>query len=151
MPHFSEQQYEDFVGENVSSYVPFFLDLDTREGKFKFSWVWPALFFQFIWFYYRKMYFWGTVFLLLRFVRGINLLSILIMPLVAKYLYYRHAQKKLSGLGEIEETFSPGKIGEIGGVNVTAVWICVGLTILSFILLIFLFNIFAIERLGMKP
>ncbi len=60
MPDFSEQDYQDFVGENIYSFVPYFMEVDARDGKFQFSWVWPAFFFQFIWFYYRKMYLWGT-------------------------------------------------------------------------------------------
>lgn len=147
MPHFSEQEYQDYVGENASSYVPLFLELDAREGKFKFSWVWPTLFFQFIWFYYRKMYFWGTVSLLSRLIPIINILSILVMPLLAKYLYYRNAHNKLSLLRQTEGTCDPQKIREMGGVSVRAAWICVGAIILLLFLLVFLFNIYSIGHL----
>jgi hypothetical protein len=147
MPDFSEQEYQDYVGNNPFSFVPYFVELDAAGGKFKFSWVWPAFFFQFIWFYYRKMYLWGTVNLLLRPVPVINVLSMLVMPMLAKYLYYRNAQKKLSMLRQTEGTCDPQKIREMGGVSVRVAWICVGLIILSFFLIVFLFNIYSIEHL----
>ncbi len=139
MPDFSEQDYQDFVGENIYSFVPYFMEVDARDGKFQFTWVWPAFFFQFIWFYYRKMDLWGTVYLLLKAVPLVNVLSILVMPLLAKYLYYRNAQTKLSMLRQTEGTCSPEKIREIGGVNVKAVWICIGLIILWLSIIVIIF------------
>ncbi len=139
MPGFSEPEYQDFVGQNIASFVPYFQEVDGREGKFKPSWVWPAFFFQFIWFYYRKMYLWGTIYLVLRAIPLVNILSILIMPLLAKYLYYRTAQTKLSMLRQTEGTLNPEKIRELGGVSVKAVWICIGLIILLLSLAVVIF------------
>jgi len=150
MPDFSGQEYQDYVGENIDSYVPYFMELDAQDGKFKFSWVWPAFFFQFVWFYYRKMYLWGTVNLLLRAVPLVNLLIIIVMPIVAKYLYYRNAQKKLSMLKQTEGTCDPQKIREMGGVSVKAVWICVGLFILSIFLMVLIFNLHSMDRLRVR-
>ena len=139
MPDFSEQEYQDYVGENIDSFVPYFMEVDAQDGKFKFSWVWSAFFFQFVWFYYRKMYLWGTVNILLRLVPVINVLSVLVMPMLAKYLYYRNAQNKLSMLRQTEGTGDSQRIREIGGVSVTAVWICVGLFILSLTIVMIIF------------
>lgn len=101
--------YTAAVGhEKAAYYVPFFLRFD-REGA-KASWHWPAFFITTYWLFYRKMWLWGTLYMLAPIPLSIlyvflgpgttELLYLLVVyiviPLYANVIYYKHVKKKIA-------------------------------------------------------
>lgn len=101
--------YTAAVGhEKAAYYVPFFLRFD-REGA-KTSWHWPAFFITTYWLFYRKMWLWGTLYMLapiplsiLYFLLGPGTTELLyllgvyvVIPLYANVIYYKHVKKKIA-------------------------------------------------------
>ncbi|MDD9810923.1 MAG: hypothetical protein OXU71_04285 [Gammaproteobacteria bacterium] len=98
-----------FVGVNVRYYQCQFVRFGGIERpKFALTWHWPAFFAFFLWAAYRKLWQWaaahlaGGLFLVLTFDPGpVYLLWALAWPLLANYLYYRHACRRLFGPGGV--------------------------------------------------
>ncbi|MDD9821744.1 MAG: hypothetical protein OXU98_02505 [Gammaproteobacteria bacterium] len=98
-----------FVGVNVRYYQRQFVRFGGIERpKFALTWHWPAFFAFFLWAAYRKLWQWaaahlaGGLFLVMTFDPGpVYLLWALAWPLVANYLYYRHACRRLFAPGGV--------------------------------------------------
>ncbi len=113
-----------FVGKNADKYLDSFRKF-TRNGEDSFAatWHWPAFFFSFWWFMYRKMYVWLLIFLLLGLIPAAGLFAMIGFGISANYLYYKHAKKKIAALkvqtsSEVDRAVA---IARAGGVNNVAI------------------------------
>jgi len=98
-----------FVGVNIVYYQRQFAKFGGIDRpKFALSWHWPAFFAFFLWAAYRKLWQWaaahllGGLFLVLTFDPGpVYLAWAALWPLIANYLYYRHACRRLFSEGGV--------------------------------------------------
>ncbi len=144
-----EELWPEFIALREEAYLPAFQRFHRRGGRFVLTWHWPALFVPFLWALYRKMWGWAALIwlvnvllplgvqlgLLSRMADGVlpngmawllvGLLSLvirLIWPMVAKYLYYRHAMKRLEPIAaEWRGDEAIDRAADAGGVSSGAV------------------------------
>jgi zinc-ribbon domain len=113
-----------FVGKNADKYLPAFQKF-TLEGadSFAASWHWPAFFFTFWWTLYRKLYGWAILVILLSCIPYMGFLAMIAFGVSAKYIYYKHAKKKLLELESlhVSEVERAAAVARAGGVNNVAV------------------------------
>ncbi len=104
--------YAAAVGYKKTSYhMPYFLRFD-QQGVGA-SWHWPAFFVTTYWLFYRKMWLWGLLYILLPIPFGIVdvafnsayqgitgllylLAAFVLIPMYANAIYYRHIKKKIA-------------------------------------------------------
>jgi uncharacterized membrane protein YkgB len=122
----TEKEFARFIGDNAENYLPVFRGFDIDGAHNKVSWHWPAFFFGFMWMAYRRMYVWALVALFLEcFIRYLAFDIIqhpiaaeasirIVYGLIADYLYYRYAKKKILELKRHKAIFS---LEKEGGVN----------------------------------
>lgn len=112
-----------FVGVNIVYYQRQFAKFGAIDRpKFALSWHWPAFFAFFLWAAYRKLWQWaaahllGGLFLVLTFDPGpVYLAWAALWPLIANYLYYRHACRRLFGEGGVLDDAMYGGADDAGG------------------------------------
>jgi hypothetical protein len=122
----TEKEFARFIGDNADKYLQVFSRFDIEGVHNKLSWHWPAFFFGFLWMAYRRMYVWALVALFLEcFIRYLAFDIIqhpiaaeasirIVYGLIADYLYYRYAKKKILELKRDKALFS---LEKEGGVN----------------------------------
>lgn len=114
----SESLYAAFIGGDGGYYMPKFARFAAIGGNFGFSFNLFGFIFPTAWLFYRKMYLWGIVMLVLTSMLNIIgwLLSGLIIGFSGNWLYFSHASKKLALLGEMENAEQAASM--VGGTNV---------------------------------
>lgn len=119
----SEEEFAAFVGKNTDKYLGPFRKFAQDGDSFSATWHWPAFFFTFWWLIYRKMYLWLLALVLLGCVPYVGLLVMVGFGISAKYLYYRHAKKKILELKSqtASDADRAAAIARAGGVNNVAV------------------------------
>ena len=120
----TENDLTMFVGKNTDKYLGSFRKFAAGgEDSFAATWHWPAFFFSFWWLLYRKMYVWMLVFLFLGCIPVAGLLAMIGFGLSAKYLYYKHAKKKIAAVKvqTPSEVDRAAAIARAGGVNNVAI------------------------------
>ena len=117
-----------FVAVNTDYYARQFAKFGAiARPSFAITWHWPAFFAFFFWAMYRKMWLWagvnlaGGVVLALLFEPGIIYLAwAFVWPLVANYLYFRHARSRVFNATSNDER---ANLDSRGGVSWGAVWL----------------------------
>lgn len=145
----SDAEIVAFAGPNAHRFLPAWHDMkDQAEGKRRFAlrWCWPAFFFGFAWFLYRRMYALAAAFLFLPILLALftpigstgGSSVAVILAMLAKAIYVGHAQskiRKIKGRAVSAEEAS-AKIVRAGGVSIAggiiggSIW--VGLVLLTF-------------------
>lgn len=105
----AKNYYDAVIGEkNTNYYLSLFEKFDLTGSKI--SWNWPVFFLTVYWFLYRKMWGWAAIYFVLHcaialvgsglggapafdFLSGV--ISLLIFPMYANYLYHRVVKKKI--------------------------------------------------------
>lgn len=92
----TNDDFKTFVGKNSDKYLAKFAKFNV-EGTDSFSatWHWPAFFVPFWWLLYRKMYVWAILAFFIGIIPYVGLLAGFGWAIVANYIYYNHAKKKL--------------------------------------------------------
>ena len=92
----TNEDFRTFIGKNSEKYLAKFAKFNADGAdSFKATWHWPALFVPFWWMIYRKMYGWAALAFVLGIIPYVGLLTGFVWAIVANYLYYNHAKKKL--------------------------------------------------------
>jgi hypothetical protein len=145
----SDAEIVAFTGPNADRFLPAWHDMkDQATGKKRFvwRWCWPAFFFGFAWFLYRRMYAHGAVFLFLPILlvlftpvgdTGTSSVAA-VLAVMAKNFYVGHARNKIHKIKEraasAEE--AAAKIVRAGGVSlaggVIGGFIWIGSVLLAF-------------------
>jgi hypothetical protein len=94
------EDYEAYIGPNSYKYLYNFSKFQALRESFTVTWHWPAFFFGFWWFLYRKMYFWAVISLLVTFLPFGNFIAQIGYGLSAYYLYYRDCSTKINMITE---------------------------------------------------
>lgn len=89
------EDYAAYIGPNTGKYLYNFSKFQALRDGFTVTWHWPAFFFGFWWFLYRKMYFWAVVSLLITFLPFGNFIAQIGYGMSAYYLYYRDCKGKI--------------------------------------------------------
>jgi hypothetical protein len=136
----TEAEFATFIGRNSGAYLSRFRRFSVLgHDNFTPTWNWAAFFFGPFWMFYRKMYMWAVIALLVHFIPWVNFLFWIGWGIVGYYLYYKHAKNKIL---EFKAAAAPsGDIGpvlaEVGGVHgwlmkaYTILWIIAALGILA--------------------
>ena len=114
-----EEDFRAYLGPRADKYLLKFKRFTTKEEDgFALTWHWPAFFFGFWWMLYRKLYVWALVALALWLIPHLALPAWFIWGVVANYLYYLQAKRKISDFRNRSYTALPAvTLAEIGGVN----------------------------------
>ena len=92
----TNEDFAPFVGTNSEKYLTKFAKFNVGGiDSFKVTWHWPALFVPFLWMLYRKMYGWAILAFFLGIIPYVGLVTGFVWAIVANYIYYKHAKKKL--------------------------------------------------------
>ena len=139
----SMQDYVVFVGKNSDKYIAKFAKFD-KGGKDNFTatWHWPAFFVPFWWMAYRKIYGWAILAFFLSLIPIVGFIAGFVWAMVANYMYYIHAKKKLFKIKQMQLAPETQKamIAVTGGVG-NAAWVIAAIIVI--IALIALFVILA--------
>jgi hypothetical protein len=123
-PDARESDLALFVGKNADKYLPAFQKFTLGGAdSFTATWHWPAFFFSFWWTLYRKLYGWTLLVILLSCIPYVGFLAMIASGVSAKYIYYKHAKKKLLELKSlhVSEVERAAAVARAGGVNNVAV------------------------------
>ena len=132
----SDQLFSTFVGPNAVFYMDQFSKFRLLGDNFTVTWNWPAFFVPQIWLFYRKMYLFGLIALVLSAFAVVGwVVAGIAMGVSGNYLYYIHAKKKLL---DLQTTSDPANLMQtaqmLGGTEPRIVWIIVIITIVAFLL-----------------
>lgn len=112
----------------------------TKKPFRRISWNWPVFFLNFVWFFYRKMYLYGSIFLALPLVLGLLLPDgpggaglALVFALCADHWYVTHALKQvakadalgLQGAGRTAYLQERGGVSRLAGGIALVVYLCI--------------------------
>ena len=132
----SMEDYAVFVGKNSEKYLTKFANFNSDGlDRFKATWHWPALFVPFWWMLHRKMYGWAVLAFLTGIIPYLGLLSGFVWAIVANYIYYTHAKKKILEIKQLHSAPETQKavIAVTGGVGNAALMICVIIALVAVI------------------
>jgi hypothetical protein len=147
----SNEEFCAFVGNNPEYYLRNFAKFTTTGGEsFTPTWNWSAFGFTFIWMLYRKMYLLAGVTFVIFCMPGVNVISHIVVGVVGNYLYYRHANDKIS---QARQRLAPSELypalREIGGVHSWAITVGIALGVVLVLTLSFFFAAISTFMLGM--
>jgi uncharacterized membrane protein len=145
--------YISLITKNAGYYVSTFKNFESgRFDKIKVTWNWPAFFFGFWWFIYRKLYLWAFFVFVVNLIpfctkmiydiKTSNILRIFLGFLImiiwgasANYIYYRHIKKKIAEIDNLHLLKTPrqAELTRTGGVNRIAVVLPLTLATLAII------------------
>ena len=92
----TNEDFAPFVGKNSEKYLTKFAKFNVGGiDSFKATWHWPAFIVPFLWMLYRKIYGWAILAFFLGFIPYVGLVTGFVWAIVANYIYYKHAKKKL--------------------------------------------------------
>lgn len=108
-----------FIVKNRAKYLSKFKKFNNAGiDRFAVTWHWPAFLFNVGWFLYRKLYFWALIAFVGLCIPGFNFISLILWGVLANYLYYKHAQKKILALHAFDPSADiTSELARIGGVN----------------------------------
>jgi hypothetical protein len=143
-----DEEVRAFVGNNSEYYIREFRKFTvTGTEAFTPTWNWSAFCAPFVWMLYRKMYALAVVTFLIFCAPGLNIILHIVTGIVTNYLYYKHAQSKIS---EAKQRLSPQTLypvlHQIGGVHSWA--ITVGIVVMVILVLTFSFLFAGIYMYG---
>lgn len=92
------EDYAAYIGPNSEKYIYNFAKFQSLRENFTATWHWPAFFFGFWWFLYRKMYFWAAISILVTFLPFGNFIAQIGYGLSAYYLYYKDCKVKMNAV-----------------------------------------------------
>ncbi len=123
VPKITGDDYVTFIGNNSGKYLARFNKFGMEGSEcFRFTWHWPAFFVTSLWMMYRKLYGWAILAFISQLIPLVQLVAPIFWPIMAHYLYYRHAKKNLIQIKQVpssEETRRTG-IAARGGVSPVA-------------------------------
>jgi len=134
-----EEDVKSFIGDNHAVYMRKFRKFNISGiDTFAATWHWPAFFVGFPWTLYRKLYLWALGGLLVACIPVIGLiLVVLIWPICANYVYYRHARRKILEARSVQPTADiSAALSRIGGTNI---WLAILAPLVLLIAYIFTF------------
>ena len=133
-----DEDFAAFVGNNSPKYLEKFRKFSIGGvDNFVATWHWPAFLAGFWWMLYRKLYLWALGYFIVMFVPYVNFVAWIAAGIVANYIYYKEAKKKILALraqnaqGDISVT-----LAQVGGVNKWVPAVAVIVTLLALILAI---------------
>jgi Tfp pilus assembly protein PilE len=132
----SMEDYAVFVGKNSEKYLTKFTNFNSGGiDSFKATWHWPALFVPFWWLLYRKMYGWAALAFLIGIIPYLGLLSGFVWAILANYIYYTHARKKILEIKQLHPAPETQKvvIAVTGGVGNAALMIGAAIALVAVI------------------
>jgi hypothetical protein len=133
----NEDDFIAFIGNNAGYYAHEFNKFNAGgRDVFSATWNWAAFWGGFGWMLYRKMYMWAIIAFALMLMPYLGLAAWITFGLVANYLYYQHAKRKIL---EVKTLHPAGEISvvlsQIGGVHRWLPTAAVIFTLLLFLLL----------------
>ena len=146
-PDVSEEDFADFIGNNAVTYFRKFRKFHINDpNRFAVTWNWPAFFFTYIWFVYRKMYAWAGLILIAGF--GVETFLPFMIPfwvialgMSANFFYFRHARRIILELKATQPFANRQEMSEVlnikGGVNKWILAIAILLLISEYMLYAF--------------
>jgi hypothetical protein len=145
-----DEEVRAFVGNNSEYYVSNFRKFTvTGTERFVPTWNWSAFGFTFVWMLYRKMYALAAVTFVIFCIPGVNILLHIVTGMVANYLYYKHAQSKIS---EARQRLSPQTLypalHQIGGVHSWAITVGIVAAVILVLTFSFLFAMISTFMMG---
>jgi len=134
----TEEEYRAFIGKNSHKYLRKFNKFWTGNTEtFAVTWHWPAFLAGFWWLLYRKLYIWALAYFILMTIPYVNFFIWIACPIVAHYLYYKHAKGKISALKVSQVSPDILKIlPQRGGVHSWVPFVAVLSTAIAFIMFI---------------
>lgn len=119
----TNEDFKAFVGNNSEKYLGKFAKFN--EGgidNFKATWHWPAFFVPFAWLLYRKSYGWAILAFFLGIIPFVGVVAMFGWAIVANYMYYKHAKRKLLEIKQLHSAPETQKdaITVTGGVSIAA-------------------------------
>lgn len=133
----SNADYARFISKNSEKYLSKFDKFKVGKiDSFRATWHWPAFFVPFFWMMYRKLYGWAILAFFIMLIPYVGLLALIGWAIVANYIYYKHAKKKLLKIKQQHRTPKTQKavIAVKGGTSLAAVIIPVVLIFVAGIL-----------------
>jgi hypothetical protein len=92
----TKEDFATFVGKNSEKYLTKFSKFNVGGlDSFKATWHWPAFFVPFWWLLYRKIYGWAILAFFLGLIPYVGLVTGFVWAIVANYMYYNHAKRKI--------------------------------------------------------
>ena len=118
----TEEDFSNFIGKNSDQYLPHFKKFHVDgSDKFVLTWNWAACLLGFWWMLYRKLYAWALIAFFLVFIPFWVLLGSIVYGVIANYIYYKHAKKKIieckNNLGSLDPSKVEFALHKIGGVQ----------------------------------
>lgn len=127
--------YATFVGSNSGKYLAKFNKFGIEGNEhFTLTWHWPAFFVTSLWMVYRRMYGWAILAFITQFIPLVQLFALIFWPIMAHYIYFKHAKKNLIRIKQLPLTQETQKI-EIaarGGVGPVAVLLGIIIVLILF-------------------
>ncbi len=133
----TDEEYAAFIGNNVHRFLPRFKLYSMNPTSFHPGWNWPAFFFGFWWYLYRKMYFWALISFVTLLIPYFNLVIWVGWGVVANYLYFRHVNNKIDEHRGIQGRAFMQCLYETGGVNGWVPWVALIVSGGFFLLVLF--------------
>ena len=121
----TDEEYAAYIGNNVYKFMPLFKRYSLQPATFQAGWNWPAFFFSFWWYLYRKMYFWALAAFITLLIPYFNLVIMIGWGVAANYLYFRHANNKIDECRSVQGPAFMQCLYESGGVNGWVPWVAV--------------------------
>lgn len=118
----TERDFVNFVGDNADNYLRKFRKFNVDGAdKFAWTWHWPAFFFGFWWLLYRKLHAWALITFFLVSIPLWLFGSSLVYGVIANYVYYKHAKKKIikykTAAASVNSAQGATALRKIGGVH----------------------------------
>ena len=111
-----DEQFRNIVLKKSDKYFAKFKKFKS-EGRDGFSatWNWPAFLIPSIWLFYRKMYFWGILSLVLYCNLLVNIPGRIVLGIAGNYIYYKHAKKKINKIIDRNPNVDQGELNRLLG------------------------------------
>lgn len=122
----TDEDLTTFIGTNATKYLTKFKKFNIGGiDNFGATWHWPAFFVPFWWMLYRKIYGWAVLAFFIGIIPYVGLFSGIVWAIMANYIYYRHAKRKLLEIKQLHPSPETQKavIAVTGGVGNVALLI----------------------------
>src|SRR5208337_688206 len=101
----ADDDFIAFIGNNAGYYVREFKKFNAGgTDVFSATWNWAAFWGGFGWMLYRKMYLWAFIAFALMFMPYLGLAAWITFGVVANYLYYQQAKRKILEIKALPQT-----------------------------------------------
>ena len=135
VPRGVEDDLTAFVGNNANVYIQKFKKFNMGGANtFAITWNWSTFFFGPCWMLYRKLYGWAVVAFVLSAIPFTSLISTLAFAMTGNYIYFKHANKRISELKRSRPSSElTAALASVGGVNQWVVTLSIVTIIVGFI------------------